>query len=279
MKILVTGSTGYIGSRFTHIAMNRGHTIVAASRRPLPDFETMPFDLENPGSRYRLPEHTDVVVHLAVMINDDGTRQVEAAKALLEAAQKQNAKFVFVSSQTARHDAPTDYGRTKSKIESDVLSRGGFVVRPGMVYGGPEQGLFGTLVRLVRLLPVLPAFFPAPLVQPVHVDDCAQGILAVIENPDLKSGIFCLADPHPISFTDFLRHIAIDRLKARRFFLPIPIAFVRLVLKFLGTNLSMKLGLHSLNSLFDLPALDSKHDLETLNLGLLSLHEGMRDLK
>src|SRR5690606_18848395 len=97
--------------------------------------------------------------------------EIHAASALLSATTALKARFIFVSSQTAQAGAPTQYGRTKHSIEQLVLESGGIVIRPGMVYGGPSLGLNGTLSRLVRKLPVLPAFLPSPRVQPVHVDD------------------------------------------------------------------------------------------------------------
>jgi len=38
-----------------------------------------------------------------------------------------------------------------------------------------KRGLFGTLVKVVRRLPLLPTFLPAPKIQPIHVDDLAEG--------------------------------------------------------------------------------------------------------
>ena len=180
-----------------------------------------------------------------------------------------------MSSQTAREDAPTNYGRLKWRIEQEVLAANGLVVRLGQVYGGAERGLFGTLVRLIQCLPVLPAFMPSPLIQPIHVDDCAKGLLNLVELKETRSGVYCLASPEPISFTKFLRAIAQQRVRKHKFFLPFPTSLVKLLAIIIGVRLAEKLGLYRLTSLFDLPVMETTQDLKAVGLCLRPLSSGM----
>jgi NADH dehydrogenase len=278
MKIIVTGASGYIGTRFVSYALTHNHQVVAASRHPLEAVpQWLPFDL-NTSLKLTMSEDIDAVIHLAADTlagENDKQHEVAAARALIAAASEVGAKFVFVSSQTAREDAPTSYGRTKWRIEQDVLAANGLVVRLGQVYGGPERGLFGTLVSLVRRLRVLPAFMPSPLVQPIHVDDCAKGLLRLVELKDIRSDVYCLASPEPVSFTEFLQSIARNRVRGRKFFVPVPIPLVRFLTRILGVELTARFGLHRLNSLFDLPPMNTAADLHTIGLELRTLHSGM----
>lgn len=280
MKIVITGATGYIGGCLVNLALKRGYDVVAASRhRPIVSASCwMPFELFSEDVVV-LPPGTKAVIHLAADTSsdagDDGEREVLAGRSLVRAAQQIDAKFVFVSSQTARPDAPTPYGRTKWRIEQEVLSVGAWVVRPGQVYGGCERGMFGTLVGAVRQLPVLPAFLPAPNVQPIHIDDLAEGLLRIIERNDVPPGVLRLASSNPVSFTQFLLAIASDRVHRQRWFMPVPIMFVKLINTILGSRLRKQLGLERLNSLFDLPLMDSNDDLSKLGLSLRSLSSGM----
>src|SRR5659263_7433 len=197
MKIVVTGATGYIGDRFIKQAHSSGYDIVALCRRypELHGCDWIPYDLASNQAPV-LPMDTDVVLHLATSKSPNGqqnsAQDILAAALLITSTQNAGAKLVFVSSQTARPDAPTAYGRTKWRIEQLVLAAGGCVVRPGQVYGGKPRGLFGELLNTVRHLPILPAFLPAPKVQPIHVDDLSLGLLRIAERVDVCRGVVCL---------------------------------------------------------------------------------------
>ncbi len=164
MRIVIVGATGYIGQRLIRAALKAGHEVLALSRRPVskPGVTWYPFDLSDTYPLSALPDF-DIIYHLAAETrHPQGAEQIELASArrLIDASGAVAADFVFVSSQTARVDAPTAYGRIKWEIERLTLAAGGWVVRPGQVYGGPERGLFGELCKLVRRLPFLPAFVP-----------------------------------------------------------------------------------------------------------------------
>ncbi|MGZ8182630.1 MAG: NAD-dependent epimerase/dehydratase family protein [Methylobacter sp.] len=280
MKIVVTGATGYIAASLINKCRARGHQIVAMSRRQPADYAGpwLPFDLAEAESVV-LPTGTDAVVHLAAntstanCINEG--QELLAAQALLSAAQEVSAKFIFISSQTARSDAPTAYGRTKWRIEQEVLSAKGWVVRPGQVYGGELRGLFGTLVSAVRHLPLLPAFIPAPKIQPIHVDDLAEGLLCIAERSDVPSGVYCLAASAPVSFSIFLDTIAKSRLRCWRGFLPVPVLVINALAFILGEKFRTRLGLERLQSLFNLPVMETQTDLNQLGLELRPLRSGM----
>ena len=111
MKIVFTGATGYIGSSLTSLALNHGHEVIIASRcKPHLELPWLSFDLLS-GRSVLLPAGTNAVVHLAANTTHtnslDEEREVLAATKLIRAAQKLGARFIFVSSQTARADAPT----------------------------------------------------------------------------------------------------------------------------------------------------------------------------
>jgi uncharacterized protein YbjT (DUF2867 family) len=276
MKIAVTGATGYIGGHFVKCARASGHRIVALSRRSpaLLCSDWVPYDLSWTVEPV-IPAGTEVVVHLATSQPSNPQQEISAAERLIAAAKKVGARIVFVSSQTARPDAPTAYGRTKWHIEQQILSAGGWIVRPGQVYGGELRGLFGTLVETVKRLPVLPAFIPAPKVQPIHADDLSEGMLRLAERSDLQSGVYCLAMPTPVPFSVFLAEIARSRLRCRRVLIPVPVVIIKAFTVAVGKSWQNRLGLERLFSLFDLPVMPSASDLERLGLALRPLRSGM----
>ncbi|WP_447770692.1 NAD-dependent epimerase/dehydratase family protein [Pseudomonas kilonensis] len=277
MKLLITGATGYIGQRLSALAAASGHEVVCATRQPCPaTYAWLPYDLRDPAPE--CPAGTQVLIHLAANTSTAATSaddEVEAAQALIRCAQQGSARFIFISSQTAEATAPGVYGRTKWRIEQHVLAAGGTVIRPGQVYGGPERGLFGLLSGLMRRSPFIPILMPAPCVQPIHVDDLAASILAVVEREDLHAEILNLGAVQPIAFGRFLMSIATHRVRAARLPVPLPVVLLKLLRQALGQSLSAKWGLERIFSLIHLPPMDSERSLQKLGIQLRPLAHGM----
>jgi nucleoside-diphosphate-sugar epimerase len=280
MRIVLVGATGYIGTHFATTATIRGHNVVRTFRaKPtIYDESWLYFDLES-NEKLVLPAGTDVVVHMAAntraLSSVGSAAEVVASQRLIKSSQKIGAKFIFVSSQTACVDAPTYYGKTKWRIEQEVLAAAGWVIRPGQVYGGELRGLYGTLVSSVAKLWILPAFLPTPRVQPIHVGDLVEALLRIAERPDLNPGVYCLGSTIPISFSSFLAEIAKSRLNCRRLFVPVPVFAVNFLVWVVGPAWSNKLGLVRLRSLFNLPEMATESDLNSLGLSLRSLSAGL----
>lgn len=269
MKLLITGATGYIGKRLLQGAKSHGYQVVVATKADL--------DLLSPRE-FVMPAGIDTVFHLAAITDaklSNPANEIKAASYLFKAAAQKGAKIVFVSSQAARQDAPTDYGRTKWQIEQLAMDANGCVVRPGQVYGGFESGLFRVLSAAVRKLPCYPAFLPAPKIQPIHVDDLVAALLSCATTPELESSILNVGAERPISFTSFLDAIAHYWVKRTRLPFPVPVVFIRIAITVLGTDLSKKMGLERLTSLFDLQTMETGQDLKRLGISLRSLNSGM----
>lgn len=281
MRILITGGTGYIGKRLVALAEHAGHAVIVASRsRPVGSCDVwLHFDLQDGAGGVQLPDNVDVVVHLAantaISSDAEAANELAVAMQLIRLARAGGARVVFVSSQTARGDAPTLYGRLKWKIEREVLLGGGTVVRPGQVYGGPLNGLFGAIVALVNRLPILPAFVPSPLVQPIHVDDLCDGLLRVACSKNSESSIYSLASAEPVRFSCFLAAVAKYRLRKRRMFFPVPTPVLSTLSRVIGNDLSNRVGLARLRSLFDLPVMDTRSDLKRISLVLRKIDAGL----
>jgi len=262
--IAVTGANGYIGSRLCRAAIAANWDVLALGRRQTSGrgVTFAPYDLARPVRGDTL-KGVDALVHLAAdtrSADPDALVEVAACRDLIEACRAADVRLIFVSSQTARADSPTGYGRLKWQLERLVLEAKGLVLRPGMVYGGPEAGLFGSLCGLVRGLPVLPAFFmPAPIVQPTHVDDLATALLmaASLDSQFLSDRPYEIADPDPISFAQFLKAIARCRVRKARLFVPVPTLVARLV-----AGLAFRL---TRNSRIDPMRLDSLFGLQPMN--------------
>ncbi|MEP6899655.1 MAG: NAD-dependent epimerase/dehydratase family protein [Rhodanobacter sp.] len=278
MKIVVTGANGYIGRRLVDLAVNQGHQVIAASRQSLGRDAWLSYDLLDPQA-FLLPVDTDAIIHLAAQTGladaADDELEVGAATDLLAQAMACGSRVLFVSSQSASVDAPTSYGRIKWRIEQRVVAAGGIAIRPGQVYGGDERGLFGTLTQSVRRLPVLPAFVPAPLIQPIHVDDLVLGLLQLVTAAEILPGVVQLGAEKPVTFTRFLRQISKQRIRRFRLFFPVPVVVLKAARRLAGARTWQRLGLDRLDSLFALQPMSTSADLQRLQIEMRPLASGM----
>jgi len=272
MKIAITGATGYIGSHLLELLQKYQYSVLALSRKkPLWPVSWQEYHLSQRS--IELPSDVNCVVHLAMNVSLSSSaemeREIEAASMLIAAAQKINSMFIYVSSQTSSDAAITWYGKAKWAVEKSVLAAGGIVVRPGMVYGGKAAGLYGSMLESLSRLPVIPKIIPAPLVQPIHVMDLCEGIRRLSES-DYSGKIFSLAAKKATSFDNFLAAIVKYRLKRQYFIIPIP----RVLISFLAIVFPKNSQVIRLQSLVNLPLMDTKADIDLLDLRLRLLQDG-----
>lgn len=275
-RIGITGASGYIGQALVRRAQRAGSEVVAIGRRDIPGLECRYADLERipPPS---LLDGLDAVVHLAADTGGgDGLASAELrfVEALARTAADADIPLLVISSQTASPSAPSAYGRTKAAIECVTLPLGAVVVRPGMVYGGPARGFFGTLLDLTRKLPLLPDLRPPPLLQPVHVDDLADALLSAVGRHYQPGRVWRVAGS-AMPFGDFLGAIARYRLRRKRLRVPVPAGLLGKLLRLASPVLGPALSSERLASLLQLPPMEAEEDLLELDVRLRAMADGL----
>ncbi len=253
MRVLLTGGTGFIGSRLAAALAAAGHEVHALVRDPgslkllagIP-VRPLPGGLSDPPA---LPPGLDRVFHIAGLtkslkteayfsVNRDGTAS------LLEALARsgQSPRFVYLSSLSAagpsvdgrprREDDPpapvSPYGRSKLAGEYEVLARTdrvpSIILRVGAVYG-PGDPEFARLFRIVRR-GWLPLFGPGR--QPLSlcfVGDLVRALILAGEAGTDSGEIFHIGNPTPSSLEEMGR-LAARRLGRRVRALRIPLPAV-----------------------------------------------------
>lgn len=233
--LIVTGGTGYIGSELVRMAVDLGLTVTLLGRLAKSSHShvrVVEWSIGDPLPSTVLlgtssPERT-AVIHLAHDWNTSSPTDlckdnlnIKASKTLLDSSRKLGVKrFIFASSQSARQDAPNIYGRVKWQIEQLLCSDGVACARVGLVYGGKRSGMFGLLYKLTKL-PILPMISPSKLVQPIHLKEVCEGLLALTQSG--ISGCKGLADQAPVRFGDFLKNLSRIEHGANLLILPIPL--------------------------------------------------------
>lgn len=226
MHILLTGATGYIGSRLLDMAIMDGAAVTILGSVPsryaaAPNVRGFAWRLGDPvpatafaawSAAARVDAAVDAVLHLAHDWKGlEGADEINrAGTQLLRDAARAAAvpRFVYVSSMSARPDALNRYGRIKAAVESLLQAPSEIAARIGLVYGGPPLGLYGTMLAITRLAPVLPMVDAGQLVQPIQLDEVCRGLLTLAARSDLGRPVYGLASDHAMSFGTFLKLLA-----------------------------------------------------------------------
>jgi nucleoside-diphosphate-sugar epimerase len=215
MRVLVTGASGFLGSRVVHQLRSLGHDATVLlratsdrSRLAGLDHAVAIGDVTDAPSVLRAVEGVDAVIHTAgradmggdpadlERVNVDGTRHV------FEAAVEVGVPVVHVSSVTAlgptgttpedetfwsTEEPVTAYQRTKR--DGHLLAReyraAGADIRvgsPGGVYGPGDNSALGRMIRLYMTVPMPVVAFRDAIQSTVQVDDCADGLVRILED-------------------------------------------------------------------------------------------------
>jgi NADH dehydrogenase len=234
--VAITGAGGFIGTELCALFESRGVQVLRLMRNPKPGLASIAWALGEP-----LPkacETADAVVHLATLAYGKSSEMTAAAAADLAGTQvlldslravrrgENRLRFIFMSSQSARPDAPNAYGRGKWQIEKIVDRPNEIAVRPGLVYSDTPASVFGLFERLARL-PIVPIVKTAPAIQPIHVHELAQCILT-ISGMDTPAPLFELGAVAPMTFEAAIRATALRAQRRAPTMVPVPISLLRL---------------------------------------------------
>jgi hypothetical protein len=138
------------------------------------------------------------------------------------------SRIVNISSQAAKIERKGVYGRTK--FEADRLLHASSLqvtsLLPSLVYGEDAEGAFGTLLRLVRKVPIIPVFGDGTwLCAPIHVRDVSKAIMLCIERDATVGKVYDLGGPTIISLDALLDKICSRwRIRRRKLHIPLPVA-------------------------------------------------------
>ncbi len=281
---MVTGATGFIGSRFAELALAAGHQVRTLTRSDWSRGPAVPVNARFFGTfPNQIPAESlrgvDAVVHCAALLEADERAafavNVTGSVNLARMAQAAGARaFIMLSSQSALPDAVSVYGRSKYAVEQALQQVAGLdmiVIRPGLVCGPGSRGLFRRMCDMVEKLPIIPLLGGGQtLVQPIHVDDLCAAILTCAERSrELAGRILCLADPKGLTLAELLQRVAEARLGRRRKTLHVPLRPIELAVTAAeALRLPLPINSNNLKGLRMATRMDTAPDLARLGLTL-----------
>lgn len=303
-KVLITGASGFVGSRVCEFARARGFIVLRALRSA----DERPGDavIGNIGPETNWStalERVKTVVHLAarvhVMTESAKDPLVEFSRINVEgtvnlarqAAQAGVRRLVFISSVKVNGEAtmpgepfgimsspdPQDpYAISKLEAEKSlrrVEKETGLevvIIRPPLVYGP------GVKANFLRILKAVQKGFPLPfgLVNNqrslVFIDNLVDLILICMDHPAAAGQTFLVSDREDLSTPELIQKLARTMGKECRLF-PVPPAILRLGGRMMGKKREMDRLLNSLQ-------VDIRHTFETLGWNPpISVDEGLQE--
>jgi uncharacterized protein YbjT (DUF2867 family) len=242
MTVLVTGGTGFVGTRIVHALRARELPVRALVRDPKRGSmlegwgcELVQGDVTEVDSLRRAVEGADVVVHLVAIIRGkpaDFERVMENGTAtLVQAAEEAGVRRFVLMSALGTSEANRDlvpYFHAKWAMEQTVAASAveSVVFRPSFVFGS-GGGVLPTFVRQVRWSPVTTIVGSGEQrLQPIWVDDVAAFFAGAIDNADAAGRAFELGGADALTWNDLYGRIR-AQLGARRATLHVPVSVMR----------------------------------------------------
>ncbi|TXZ07007.1 NAD-dependent epimerase/dehydratase family protein [Vibrio mimicus] len=266
MRILVTGSSGFIGSALTKSILEKHEVITLGSKNIFGSkVEFINLRLENIEKSELSLSNIDVVVHCAG-IADSLSGDLEEYRRINTLASINMAKcsarngvkrFIYLSSAKVNGEnseyglpfqindipMPSDY-YAKSKLEAEVELQkfsqiSGLdvvILRPALVYGPGVKGNFHSLLSLVsKGLPLPFASINCNKRSLVSVNNLVDLINVCIEHPEAKNGVFFVSDGQDLSTSEMIHQIG-KALRKRTYQFNFPISCFKLIGRLLNRS-------------------------------------------
>tara|TARA_R110001599_G_scaffold42891_8_gene128996 strand:+ start:2987 stop:4426 length:1440 start_codon:yes stop_codon:yes gene_type:complete len=264
MRILLTGSSGYIGKRLLPILVDAGHHVICCVRdvkRFTPPeslkskIEIIQVDLLDKASLATIPKDIDgafYLVHSMSASSDYESLEKESAVNFREAMNKTQVTHVVYLSGIVNESALSKHLASRKNVETE-LGKGKYnltTLRAGIIVGSGSAS-FEIMRDLVEKLPIMvtPRWLNTKC-QPIGISDVIKILSQTLLNPKTYNRDFDIGGPDVLSYKEML--IEFGRMRnLKRYVFTIPVMTPKLSSYWLYfvTSTSYKLATALVNSM------------------------------
>jgi len=240
MRILLTGTTGYIGRRLLPVLANAGHEVICLVRDQrrfdwedfseayLKKITVLEADLSDPESLQHLPTDIDAAYYLVHSMSssyaDFRSMEEQTAQNFIDYIRKTKAQQIIYLSGIA-NDADLSAHLSSRKNVEGILKQSHVpltVLRAAIIIGSGSAS-FEIIRDLVEKLPVMiaPRWLKTKC-QPIGIRNVIDYLHGVLLNPATFHGTFDIGGPDVLTYKEMLLTFARVR-KLRRWIITVPL--------------------------------------------------------
>lgn len=212
MKVLITGATGFTGSRVVPLLSDSGYEVRCFVRETSDRsrLETLPVewvtgDLSDTEALTSALRGVDALVNIASL-------GFGHAESILRSAKEAGVKRgIFISTTAIFTQLNADSKSARLAAEEAIQASGlsYTILRPTMIYGSSRDRNMWRLIRLLRFSPIIPIFGDGEsLQQSIFVDDVAQAVLLALQNDITIGKSYNIAGKDPLTYNQVIDTVA-----------------------------------------------------------------------
>jgi uncharacterized protein YbjT (DUF2867 family) len=217
MRVLVTGASGFVGSRLAEALVEQGHDVRALTRRP-EEYRgagtPVAGDVEDVASLRRALKKVDVayyLVHSLASADFEDKDALAASAFSIAAADTDVRQIVYLGGLGDDGGALSAHLRSRREVER-LLGADGVpvtVLRAAIVVG--HGGISWEMTRqLAGMLPLMVApDWARTRTQPIALDDAVGYLVGVLDHPEAMGRTFEIGGPDVLTYEDMLRRASL----------------------------------------------------------------------